>query len=50
MVECNIKYTPADKEHHHTDLEDEMYCEEWDYRSIMGMILYLARSSQPDIV
>ena len=49
MQESNIKYTPAEKEPLHKDLDGSPCCEEWDYRSIVGMLLYLAGSTRPDI-
>ena len=49
MKDWNLKYTPADKDPLRKDLDREPCCEEWDYRSIVGMMLYLAESSQLDI-
>ena len=49
MVDSNIKYTPADKDPIHKDLMGEPWCESWKYRSIVGMMLYLAGSTRPDI-
>ena len=50
MVECNIKYTPADKDPLHKYLQGEPCFEDWDYRSIVEMMLYLAGNTRPDIV
>ena len=49
MEECNLKYTPADKIPLNKDLDGDPCCEEWYYRSIVGMLLYLAGSTRPDI-
>ena len=49
LEECNPKYTPADKIPLDKDLDGDPCCEEWDYRSIVGMLLYLAGSTRPDI-
>ena len=42
MEDCNLKYTPA-------DVDGDPCIESWDYRSIVGMMLYLAGSTRPDI-
>ena len=47
--DCNIKFTPADKIPLDKDLDGDPYCEEWDYRSIVSILLYLAGSARPDI-
>ena len=49
MEDCNIKFTPADKVPLTKDLDGDPCCEEWEYRSIVGMLLYLAGSTRPDI-
>ena len=49
MEDCNIKFTPADKVPLNKDLDGDHWCEEWNYRSIIGMLLYLAGSTCPDI-
>ena len=49
MESVNHNFTPAAKEPLHKDLNGEPCCEEWNYRSIVGMMLYLAKSSHPDI-
>ena len=49
MEECNIKFTPADKLPLTKELDDDPCCEEWGYRSIVGMLIYLAGSTRPDI-
>ena len=49
MKHYNIKLTPADKVPLAKDPDGDQCCEEWEYRSIMGMLLYLVRSNHPDI-
>ena len=49
MTDCNHKYTPADKDPLCKDVTGAPCCEDWDYRSIVGMMLYLAGSTRPDI-
>ena len=49
MEDSNPKYTLADKDPLHKDLEGNPCCEEWEYRPIVGMMLYLAGITRPDI-
>ena len=49
MQDCNLKNTPANQDPLYKDEYDDPCCENWDYRSIVGMMLYLAGSTQPDI-
>ena len=49
MDDCNTKYTPADKDSLCKDTDGDPCSENWDYRSIVGMMLYLAGSTRPDI-
>ena len=50
MQDINPKCTPADKEPLNKDLDGESCRENWDYRSMVGMMLYLAGSTRPYIV
>ena len=49
MEDCNIKFTPVDKEPLDKDLDSDPYCEAWEYRSIVEMPIYLAGITHPDI-
>ena len=49
MEHCNIKFTPVDKVPLAKDLDGNQCCEEWEYRSIVGMLLYLVGNTRPDI-
>ena len=49
MDTCNLKYTPVDKYPLCQDEQGSPCCEDWDYISIFGMMLYLAGSARPDI-
>ena len=49
MMNANAKYVPADKEPGHKDLGWDIYCEEYEYRYMVGMMLYLTGSTRLDI-
>ena len=49
MEDYNLKYTPADKDPLCKDEDGPPYCKPWEYRSIVGILLYLAFSTRPDI-
>ena len=44
MEDCNLKFTPAKKDPLCKDLGGAPCCEDWDCRSIVGMMIYLAGS------
>ena len=49
MEDCNHKYTLADKDPLCKDVDGASCCEDWDYRSIVGIMLYLVGSTRLDI-
>ena len=49
MEDCNLKYTPAEKDPLCKDVDGDPCSESRDYKSIVGMMLYLAGSTRPDI-
>ena len=49
MENSKIKFTQSEKEPATKDIYGDPYCEEWDYRAVVGMILYLVDSSIPYI-
>ena len=50
MNDCNLKFTPTDKEPLSKDIDGDLCWEEWDYMSVVGILLYLSWNSRPDIV
>jgi hypothetical protein len=46
---CNAKATPALGTPLGTDADGALCCENWDYGSVVGMMMYLASNSRPDI-
>ena len=49
MVNCNGKQTPAMIMPLGTDAEGKVFQEDWNYASVIGMLLYLCSNSRPDI-
>ena len=49
LEDCNPNWTPARAEALGSDPDGEPFDEEWNYRSIVGMMLYLSTNSRPDI-
>jgi hypothetical protein len=49
MEECNPNATPTTKEALPNDPEGETMTDSWNYRSVVGMMLYLSSNTRPDI-
>ena len=49
MNDCNSNRTPTTKEALGSDEQGEPMQDEWNYRSIVGMLLYLSTNTRPDI-
>ena len=49
MQDCNPNLTPSALDPLGPDLEGEVMNEEWEYASIVGMLMYLANNTRPDI-
>ena len=49
MKDCNPVMTPATKEALAKDEDGKAMTDEWNYRSIVGMLLYLSNNTRPDI-
>ena len=49
MEECNSVSTPASTTPLHIDKNDQEINESWEYPVIVGMLMYLATNSRPDI-
>ena len=49
MIDCNRKATPAGTALLRTDEDGKPYNEEWNYASVVGMLLYLSSNSRSDI-
>ena len=49
MEDCNLKYTPVEKDPLYKDEKVVPCCEDWDYKSIVEMMLYVAGSTRLDI-
>ena len=49
LTDASVKHTPADSKPLGKDEDGAACCEDWSYASVVGMILYLASNSRPDI-
>jgi hypothetical protein len=49
LEECHGVSTPAETKALGSDLEGAPFEEEWDYASIIGMLMYLSANKRPDI-
>ena len=49
MKDCNTAVTPASTDPLGTDKSGEHYNESWEYPEIVGMLMFLATNSRPDI-
>ncbi len=49
MENCHVKDTPASSIPLGTDADGAPFTEEWQYSSVVGMLLYLSSNSRPDI-
>ena len=49
MEEANSAKTPASTTPVGMDKEGESFSEDWDYAAVIGMLMYLANNSRPDI-
>ena len=47
--ECHAKATPTSGTPLHADVDGESCIEQWDYASVVGMLMYLSNNSRPDI-
>ena len=49
MTDCNPSKTPAATVPLHIDSDGESFQESWDYATVVGMLMYLATNSRPDV-
>lgn len=49
MEECNPNWVPAQSSTLGADPEGEPFDEEWEYSSVVGMLIYLSTNTRPDI-
>ena len=49
MENCNPNTTPSTLEPLGPDVDGKSIDESWDYASIIGMLMYLANNTRPDI-
>jgi hypothetical protein len=50
LEDCCGVSTPAETKALGSDLEGAFFDEEWDYASIIGILMYLSANTRPDIV
>ena len=49
MIDCNTAVTPSSTNPLGTDKSGESYNESWEYAEIVGMLMFLATNSRPNI-
>jgi Reverse transcriptase (RNA-dependent DNA polymerase) len=49
MTDCNVSRTPAVTSPLGSDVDGESFNEKWGYSSVVGMLMYLANNTRPDI-
>ena len=49
MTECNATYVPTTTTPLGSDLEGESFSENWDYASVVGMLMFVANNTRADI-
>lgn len=49
MKDCNLATTPATSQPLGSDVQGERFNESWSYASAVGMLMYLANNTRPDI-
>jgi hypothetical protein len=49
LENCEVKHTPAENKPLGSDKQGPAFKEDWSYASVVGMFLYLASNSRPDI-
>ena len=50
MQDCNSSPTPDSTTPLHTDQDGELFSETWGYPAIVGMLIYQAKNSRPDML
>ena len=50
MTECNPNTTPSTLDPLGPDIDGQQFNEKWEYASVIGMLMYLANNTRPDIV
>ena len=49
LEDCNGCNTPATTDPLHAEVHGEVFKEDWKYDSVIGMMMYLANNTRPDI-